>query len=80
MVSAGSEVEEDGVWIDVELNVGFVVSVVDCVVVLSLVVDMKLEVVCVVVEVVAGCVVISAVVDNGPEKLDFNIHIAACEL
>ena len=41
---------------------------------------MKLEVVYVVVEVVAGCVVISAVVDNGPEKLDFNIHIAACEL
>ena len=40
---------------------------------------MKLEVVSVVVEVVAGCVVISAVVDNGPEKLDFHIDIAACE-
>ena len=47
--------------------------------VLSLVVDIKLEVDSVVVEVVAGCVVISAVVDNGPEKLDFNIEIAACE-
>ena len=57
-----------------------VVSVVACVVVLSAVVDIKFEVVSVVVEVIAGCVVISAVVDKGSEKLDFYIHIAACEL
>ena len=41
--------------------------------VLSLVVDIKLEVVSAVVEVNGVCVVISAVVDIEPEKLDFNI-------
>ena len=58
---------------DVEVKVGFVVSVVGCVVVLSVVVDIKLELVSVVVEVDAVCVVISVVVENGPEKLDFNM-------
>ena len=41
--------------------------------VLSVVVDIKLEVVSAVVEVDAVCVVISVVVDNKPEKLDFNV-------
>ena len=72
VVSAKSEVEE-GVCVDVVVKFGFVVSVVECVVVLSVVVDIKLEVVSVVVEVDAVCVVISIVVENGPEKLDFNM-------
>ena len=69
VVSARSEVEE-GVCVDVVVKFGFVVS---SVVILSLVVDIKLEVVSAVVEVNGVCVVISAVVDIEPEKLDFNI-------
>ena len=72
VVSARSEVEE-GVCVDVVVKFGFVVSVVECVVVLSVVVDIKLEVVSAVVEVNGVCVVISAVVDIEPEKLDFNL-------
>ena len=50
-----------------------IVAAVERVRVLSVVVDIKLDVVSVVVEVDAVCVVISVVVENGPEKLDFNM-------
>ena len=73
VVSARSEVEEDGVCVDVEVKVGLIVAAVERVRVLSVVVDIKVEVVSVVVEVDAVCVVISVVVDNKPEKLDFNM-------